>query len=297
MPSTRIAASSQSALVAVLCVCAGACFSDPADADMVGSTGPTDTTSTSTMASSGQAPTSAADSGSTVDPATSSSSDDEGTTEMPTSGGASTTDDSGSGSTGGPTSLCGFVDDFDAPPSPLWQYTMEGLTSVSAGELVMTVTRPGDDPNNRMLLPAGSEGFVDRSVTLELGDVAVANGMLQMLRLETAQAQGPDLVSFRVIGFGSGPQLQVWHSEDNANPQEPYSVPFDADAHRFLRITEQMGQLRFSVSSNGMSFDEVYAFAPGYDLSLAQVGIAAGNYLEQPADVDVSFRSFRIHCP
>lgn len=290
LPATTILATFGAALCG--------CFAEPVTADIpegTESTGASSTEDSTTGAMDTSATESDSASGTSMTSTGAATSD--GTTTSSGSS-SSTTEDPGSesSSTGTTETFCGFVDEFSGEPSSLWDYTQEEYVTTEDDELVMTVTGATMD-TNRMLLPVG-QGFLDRSVTVELGDVSTDNGMQQMIRLETPQGQGPDIVSFRVQGFGTGPRLQVWYAEDNivANATEIDIAPFSSMLHRFLQMTESGGTLSFAVSADGVSFEEVHTFTPSWGLDQARVGVAAANYIEQAADVDVSFRSFAIDC-
>ncbi len=73
--------------------------------------------------------------------------------------------------------------------------------------------------------------------------------------------------------FGQGPA---------PTSDEPFRVPYDAVAHRWWRIAEAGGMLRFQTSSDGRVFDDHATIATPSYAGAVRVIIGAGTYQAEP---------------
>lgn len=275
----------------------GGCFADPGDLDAEtvtsGSTGVSGPGSTSGPSSSSTAPDPSASGGPVTTTGT-----DPGSTGLTrgvtTEESSSTSSSTSSASATTDQPECGSLEEeFEGALSGDWTYTDMDNVAVGGGALVLTVTADVTDGVNKVELVSAWTGLEGASVTVELGQTPSDVGTAQMIRF-TTPGRDPDLVVFRVREEGVGPQLQVWHSVNNMNPQDAFAISFDPTAHRFLRVRQEGDELLFETSEDGGEFSERYSMEDIFELSGAAVAMATTNTVALDEDESVSFESFEL---
>lgn len=177
-----------------------------------------------------------------------------------------------------------LIEAFDVCPGAPWEVSDADLVACD-GDAMLTVTSVVDG-NVTVMLPVG---LADATAVVELGD-APPLGVLKVLRVRTPDAE---VIAYRSNGTTSALEAYV----DAGDSQGLIaSTPYDAAAHRWVRLREDGGWLHFETSLDGVTFAPFYDAKTPFDLADATVGIAAGNADLLDDDTPVAFGQFEFYC-